>query len=153
MSLQENLQRDKVTVNRPTPPPESIMTRNLKKIVQRPDEEFRFTLESINSAFGISADTLKAIAESYGVLPEPIIVRALTEWAKIEVPGLDSDEPLLSEVQLKALRLRRLRIDKERNDKRNRPSLLDQYKEYSRVDGETDGGKPEELGTLNGEPD
>lgn len=149
MPLQEKLQRAKVATLS-TPPPEFTMTKKLKEIVQRPDEEFRFTLESINSAFGISADTLKAIAESYGVPPERIIIRALTQLAKVEIPDLDLDEPLLSEAQLEALRLRRLGIDEDHENKRNRPSLFDQFKEHLRVHGETD-EKPEEHGPRNGE--
>lgn len=37
------------------------MTRNLTEIISLPNEEFRFTLESINSAFGISAATLNRL--------------------------------------------------------------------------------------------
>lgn len=126
------------------------MTKNLNEIVQRPDEEFRFTLEPINSAFGISADTLKAIAQSYGITPERIIIRALTQLAKVEIPDLDLDEPLLSDTQLEALRIRRLWIDGDRENKRYRPSLLEQFKEHLRVHGEPD-ENPEEPRPRTGE--
>jgi hypothetical protein len=129
------------------------MTRNLTEIISLPNEEFRFTLESINSAFGISAATLKAIAQSHGVKEERIIIRALTQWAKEEVLGLDLDEPLLSSEQLEVLRQRRVRIDEDRKNRENRPSLFEQFKEQLRVDGEPDDAQLEKPGPHNEGPD
>lgn len=152
MSLHQKRQAATVASGFATPPPEPVMNeRNLDEIVQRPDEEFSFKLESINSAFGISADTLKAIADSYGVPPERIIIRALTQWAKVEIPDLDLDEPLLSEAQLEALRLRRLRIDEERQQAATGPTLLDLFKEAIREQGDTD-EHSENSGTRHGGP-
>ena len=90
----------------------------------QPDEEFRFTLESINSAFGISAETLKAIAASYDVPVDRIIRRAVTQLALVEIPDLDLDDPFLSPVQTEALRLRRNSVDEEHLLKSTGPSLL-----------------------------
>lgn len=128
------------------------MTQNLTDVICRPEEEFRFALEPINSAFGISVDTLKAIANSYGVPVERIIIRAITQWAKKEIPSLDLDQPLLSDEQLEALRLRRLQIDEERENKQNHPSLLEQFKEHLRLHEEQDDAQPEEPQPGNGKP-
>jgi hypothetical protein len=133
--------------------PERAMPQNLTDVICQPDEEFRFALESINSAFGISADTLKAIANSYGVPVERIIIRAVTLWAKVEIPGLDLEEPLLSDDQLEALRLRRVRIDQDRENKQNRPSLLEQFKEHLQANREQDDAQYAEPEARNQKSD
>lgn len=92
-----------------------------------PSEQFTFTLENINSAFGISADTLRALAASYGVKEEEIVIRALTIWAKSEIPDLDLDSPVLSESQLKQLAARRELLDSIKNQPL--PSLREIFKQ------------------------
>lgn len=76
----------------------------------KPDS-FSITLETVNSVFGISGDTLRAIAHSYGVDEDKIIIRALTQWAKTEIPDLDLDSPKLTAEQMKSLLQRRQKLD------------------------------------------
>lgn len=83
------------------------------------DEQFTFALEDINSIFGISADTLRAIAHGHGVPVEQVVVRALTLYARAEIPDLDLDSPALSPEQVQALADRRTAAD----EKTDSPSL------------------------------
>ena len=94
----------------------------------QPDEKFSFTLESINSAFGISAETLKAIASSYDVPVDRIIRRAVTQLALLEIPDLDLDDPFLTSAQTEALCVRRISVDEEPLRKSTGPSLLEVFK-------------------------
>jgi hypothetical protein len=80
--------------------------------IQTPDEQpssarFVVELEAVNSAFGISADTLNQLAQSYGVSPERLLVRAITMLALADIPGLDLDAPQLSPDQQQFLKQRR----------------------------------------------
>jgi hypothetical protein len=68
-----------------------------------PETIFTFKLDEVNNAFGISANTLRALADSYGVTPEQIVIRVLTEWAKKEIPDLNLDEPELTTQQKMSL--------------------------------------------------
>jgi hypothetical protein len=75
------------------------------------ENSFTVTLESINSAFGISADTLRAMANSYGITPEAMLVRAATTWAQADIPDFDLDSPELTLAQLEHLNQRRASND------------------------------------------
>lgn len=77
------------------------------------DQENSFTvsLEEVNSAFGISSETLKALAASHGISPEALLVRAATTWALADIPDLDLDVPRLTAAQLEFLQQRRNAID------------------------------------------
>lgn len=97
-------------------------------------DQFTITLETINSAFGISADTLRAIAASHGVTEEQIIVRALTQWAKTEIPDLDLDSPTLTAAQLKMLLERRTSRDASKNQPST--SLHEMFKTITQEQGE-----------------
>ena len=90
-----------------------------------PENTFSISLDQVNSVFAISAPTLRALANSHGVTEEVIIVRALTEWAKKEIPDLDLDSPELSKKQIQTLLDR---ASKREVLKDNAPSLLDLYK-------------------------
>ena len=67
---------------------------------------FVVELEAVNSAFGISADTLHQLAQSYNVPPERLLVRAITMLALADIPGLDLDAPTLSTEQQQYLKQR-----------------------------------------------
>jgi replicative DNA helicase len=97
---------------------------------------FTITLEDINSAFGISAETLTAIANSYGVTEEQIIMRALTQWAKAEIPDLDLDAPHLSQEQLNTLLERRRQLGDAKEA--NSLSLHDMFRHMARTQGAAD---------------
>lgn len=71
------------------------------------DLSFSVTMEQFNSVFGISADTLRALADSYNTTPERLIIRALTLWAKADIPDLDLDSPSLTPAQIDYLAQRR----------------------------------------------
>lgn len=71
------------------------------------DNSFTVTLEQVNSAFGISADTLRALASSYGITPEAMLVRAATTWAQADIPDFDLDTPELTPAQVEHLNQRR----------------------------------------------
>jgi hypothetical protein len=75
------------------------------------ENSFTVTLESINSAFGISADTLRAMAKSYGITPEAMLVRAATVWAQVDIPDFDLDSPELTPGQVEHLNQRRASYD------------------------------------------
>jgi hypothetical protein len=72
---------------------------------------FTVTLEPINSAFGISADTLRAMADSYGITPEAMLVRAATMCAQADIPDFDLDAPELTPAQFEHLNQRRASLD------------------------------------------
>jgi hypothetical protein len=57
---------------------------------------FTIALDEHNSAFGISAETLRQLAASYNVTPEALITRAVTMWAQAVIPDLDLDSPSLT---------------------------------------------------------
>lgn len=99
-------------------------------------KSFTITLEDINSAFGISAETLTAIAESYGVSEEQIITRALTQWAKTEIPDLDLDAPSLTQDQLNMLLDRRRKLGESKEA--TQLSLHDMFKHMARAQGAAD---------------
>lgn len=99
-------------------------------------KSFTITLEDINSAFGISAETLTAIANSYGVTEEQVIMRALTQWAKTEIPDLDLDTPHLSQDQLNMLLERRRKLGA--SAEANPLSLHDMFKQMARAQGAAD---------------
>lgn len=71
------------------------------------ENSFTVTLEQVNSAFGISADTLRALAASYGITPEAMLVRAATTWAQVDIPDFDLDTPELTPAQIEHLEQRR----------------------------------------------
>lgn len=75
------------------------------------ENSFTVTLESINSVFGISADTLRAMADSYGITPEAMLVRAATTWAQADIPDFDLDSPELTPAQVEHLNQRRASYD------------------------------------------
>jgi hypothetical protein len=75
------------------------------------ENSFTVTLESINSAFGISADTLRAMADSYGITPEAMLVRAATTWAQADIPDFDLDSTELTPAQVEHLSQRRASYD------------------------------------------
>lgn len=92
------------------------------------DQENSFTvnLEQVNSAFGISADTLRALADSYGITPEAMLVRAATTWAQADIPDLDLDTPALSAEQLDHLKQRR--ISRDASTTSQQQTLADTFK-------------------------
>lgn len=99
-------------------------------------KSFTITLEDINSAFGISAETLTAIADSYGVSEEQIITRALTQWAKTEIPDLDLDTPHLSQDQLNTLLDRRRKLGE--SEEATQLPLHDMFMQMARAQGAAD---------------
>lgn len=109
-------------------------------------DQFTITLENINSAFGISVDTLRAIAASHGVTEEQIIVRALTQWAKTEIPDLDLDAPTLTAAQLKTLLDRRTILDATKNQSTS--SLHEMFKS---ITGEQENHENAKPSPSNGE--
>lgn len=64
---------------------------------------FIIELDEHNSAFGISAETLRLLAASYNVTPEALIIRAVTMWAHAVIPDLDLDSPSLTPDQIRLL--------------------------------------------------
>lgn len=108
---------------------------------------FTITLDAINSVFGISGDTLHAIAASYGVDEEQIIIRALTQWAKTEIPDLDLESPTLTAEQFRTLLERRKKIDA---NKANPTSLLDMFNSALREQGESNHGNANSKLPLDG---
>lgn len=64
---------------------------------------FNIELDEHNSAFGISAETLRLLAASYNVTPEALIIRAVTMWAQAVIPDLDLDSPSLTPDQIRLL--------------------------------------------------
>lgn len=100
------------------------------------DQENSFTinLEPVNSAFGISADTLRALADSYGITPEAMLVRAATTWAQADIPDLDLDAPELSAEQTEHLKQRR--ISRDASTTSQPPTLADAFKRLIEGSGE-----------------
>jgi hypothetical protein len=72
---------------------------------------FKIELDPHNSAFGISADTLRLLAASYNVTPEALITRAVTMWAQAVIPDLDLDSPSLTPEQIELLHQRQQAAD------------------------------------------
>lgn len=72
---------------------------------------FKIELDEHNSAFGISAETLRLLAASYNVTPEALITRAVTMWAKAVIPDLDLDSPSLTPAQIELLAQRQHSAD------------------------------------------
>lgn len=95
---------------------------------------FKIELEQYNSAFGISAETLRVLAASYNVTPEALINRALTMWAQAVIPDLDLDTPTLTPDQIKFLEQRQQRAD----DKTTQPkqTLAEAFKQLLEGAGE-----------------
>lgn len=75
------------------------------------DTSFKIELDQYNSAFGISADTLRLLAASYNVTPEALITRAVTMWARAVIPDLDLDSPSLTTAQIELLNQRQQTAD------------------------------------------
>lgn len=87
---------------------------------------FTIELDQYNSAFGISADTLRHLAASYNVTPEALIVRAVTMWAQAAIPDLDLDSPSLTPAQIKLLTTRQQHADAHAN--KPQPTLAEAFK-------------------------
>lgn len=113
-----------------------------------PSNTIEVTLATVNSVFGISGDTLRAIAASYGVTEEQIIQRALTHWAKAEIPDLDLDAPIMTAEQLRALKERRKKIDSANHDN---VSLLEMFKSEIQKQGVANNGNANSKLLDNGE--
>jgi hypothetical protein len=127
MSLQGPTPADKVQVPPAAPPPDGI---------EMP-KSFTFTLEDVNSVFGISAETLSALAESQGISEEQLIIKAITQLAKAEIPDLDLDAPRLSPEQLAQLVQRRMKVDEHRQTT-GTTTLKDVFLKLVREEGDTD---------------
>jgi hypothetical protein len=76
---------------------------------------FKIELDEHNSAFGISAETLRLLAASYNVTPEALITRAVTMWAQAVIPDLDLDSPSLTFEQIEFLAQRQHTADAHAN--------------------------------------
>jgi hypothetical protein len=76
---------------------------------------FKIELDQHNSAFGISADTLRRLAASYNITPEALITRAVTMWAQAVIPDLDLDSPSLTPEQIEFLAQRQQTADAHAN--------------------------------------
>lgn len=72
---------------------------------------FKIELDEHNSAFGISAETLRMLAASYNVTPAALITRAVTMWAQAVIPDLDLDSPSLTSLQIELLAQRQHQAD------------------------------------------
>lgn len=108
-------------------------------------EDFIVSLDNVNSAFGISGETLRLLAQANGTTPENIILRALTSWAKTEIPDLDLDEPTLTDAQKLSLLEKKIQREKIAI---NTPSLAAEFNNLIKKSGEHDGTKS--LDPLNG---
>jgi hypothetical protein len=110
--------------------------KNLELGSSSTDQENSFTvnLEPVNSAFGISADTLRAMAASYGITPEAMLVRAATTWAQADIPDFDLDTPELTPDQLEQLKQRRTNRDASTTSQP--PTLADAFKRLIGGSGE-----------------
>ena len=76
---------------------------------------FKIELDQHNSAFGISAETLRTLAASYNVTPEALITRAVTMWAQAVIPDLDLDSPSLTVEQIEFLAQHQQSADAQKN--------------------------------------
>lgn len=90
------------------------------------DNSFNIELDEHNSAFGISAETLRLLAASYNVTPEALITRAVTMWAKAVIPDLDLDSPSLTPAQIELLAQRQRTADAHANQPQQ--TLADAFK-------------------------
>ena len=61
--------------------------------------EFLIKFDEVNNVFGITGNTLRLLAQSRGIEPETLIIQVLTQWTKNEIPGLNLDEPDLTDEQ------------------------------------------------------
>ena len=95
---------------------------------------FTIELERYNSAFGISAETLRLLAASYKVTPEALIGRALTMWAKAVIPDLDLDSPALTSAQIEFLTQHQRRADD--SNKHPQQTLAESFKKLLEGQGE-----------------
>lgn len=87
---------------------------------------FKIELDEHNSAFGISAETLRLLAASYNVTPEALIIRAMTMWAQAVIPDLDLDSPSLTPEQINLLVQRQHTADAHANQPQQ--TLADAFK-------------------------
>ncbi|CAN7645151.1 hypothetical protein [Massilia sp. LjRoot122] len=110
------------------------------------ENSFTVTLEPVNSAFGISSSTLRALAASYGITPEAMLVRAATTWAQADIPDLDLDSPELSADQVEHLKQRRITYDASTTSQP--PTLADAFKRL--VEGSGDKHENEKSSPRNG---
>lgn len=95
---------------------------------------FKIELDEYNSAFGISAETLRILAASYSVTPEALINRALTMWAQAVIPDLDLDIPTLTPDQIKFLEQRQQLADVKTNQPKQ--TLAEAFKKLLEGAGE-----------------
>lgn len=95
---------------------------------------FKIELDQYNSAFGISAETLRLLAASYNVTPEALITRAVTMWAQAVIPDLDLDSPSLTTAQIELLNQRRQSADAHTNQPQQ--TLADVFKKLLEGTGE-----------------
>lgn len=107
---------------------------------------FTIELDQYNSAFGISADTLRQLAASYNVTPEALIVRAVTMWAQAAIPDLDLDAPSLTPEQIKLLAQRQQSADAHANQLQ--PTLAEAFKKL--LEGTGDQHENAESGPRHG---
>jgi hypothetical protein len=98
------------------------------------DTSFKIELDQYNSAFGISADTLRLLAASYNVTPEALITRAVTMWAQAVIPDLDLDSPALTPAQIELLHQRQQTADATTNQPQQ--TLADAFKKLLEGKGE-----------------
>lgn len=89
-------------------------------------DTFNITLDEHNSAYGISAETLRLLAASYNVTPEALITRAVTMWAQAVIPDLDLDSPSLTPAQIELLAQRQHSADAYANQPQQ--TLADAFK-------------------------
>lgn len=101
------------------------------------DTTFKIELDQYNSAFGISAETLRLLAASYNVTPEALITRAVTMWAQAVIPDLDLDSPSLTTAQIELLDHRRQSADALANQPQQ--TLADVFKKLLEGTGENHG--------------
>jgi hypothetical protein len=87
---------------------------------------FNIELDQHNSAFGISAETLRQLAASYNVTPEALITRAVTMWAQAVIPDFDLDSPSLTTEQIEFLAQRQRSADA--NTTQPQPTLAEAFK-------------------------
>ncbi|UTY55849.1 hypothetical protein [Massilia sp. erpn] len=98
------------------------------------ENSFTVTLEQVNSAFGISADTLRALAASHGITPEALLVRAATAWAQADIPDFDLDTPELTPAQNEYLKQRE--NSRAATTTSQPPTLTDAFKRFSEGPGD-----------------
>jgi hypothetical protein len=98
---------------------------------------FTIALDEHNSAFGISAETLRQLAASYNVTPEALITRAVTMWAQAVIPDLDLDSPSLTPAQIELLAQRQQTADAHTNQPQQ--TLADAFKKLLEGKGEQHG--------------